>query len=251
MTSDSLIKELQKINYEYKSSKDSNAKLQLLWNMGDLLLKNDVVSQKQYWEMQSKGFYLNRSILLRSFWLRSSFSKEEIKKVKIPISKLFEVLPYLTENSKKLSNEKKQELKIMVLENKLVVPSKNPKIKQVKTEIDAVTYAKHIKDLIRRVPNEEVKLFHDNFSTQEKENLKLALLELLKLDLPTPKTKDVLNLALNKFQEHKCTVLFDIFVIVKKSADATKIDSRRFIKITMDPQTIMPLLDILFFNKPR
>ncbi len=244
---DLIIKELQNINYEYKSSKDSNKKLQLLWQMGELLSKNNIVTQKEFWEMQSKGFYLNRSILLRSNWLRNSFTLEEIKKIRLPVSKLLEVLPYLATNSKKLTLDKKQELKKMILDNKLVTPQKNVKRKKEKKETS--NYAHDINSLIKHIPSSEIDIFHQKFSQEQQNDLKLALFELLRLDLPTQKTKNTISMALELLKTNDCSVLSEIFQIIKRTADLTRIDSKKVMKITLDPQIMMPLLDLLFFNK--
>lgn len=92
---------LQKLASEYKRADLPNTKISKLWEIGDYLIKIGLTSQGDFWKIQKQDVFVSRAILLRSYWVRKAFTKSEVEKINLNISKILPVLPYLAPKSKK------------------------------------------------------------------------------------------------------------------------------------------------------
>lgn len=248
MANNPLLAALQKLSSEYKQATSSKIKLEKMWDIGELLYKNNQLSQKFFWSAQKSGFYISRAILLRSYWFRTAFEKHEISSINVPISKLLSLLPYLAPNSKRFSMDQKNSLKIAILENR--IPSINPiKRRSRERTKTSISMFNEIYLVIRELDDSEITIFKKNLSLSELEALKSSFFSLMRYDTPKEEDARVMEHAQRTSERLNLERLTKIFAIMSESLKKTKMDSKIILRKTFNPNLLMPLLDRLFFKK--
>jgi len=240
-----IIYKLQQLVKNYKKSDQKIEKLGCLWDIGDLLVKNNLAHQKKYWEIQNQ-YFVNRSILLRGQWINQAFKKEELSKISCNISMLFKILPRLADGSK-YNIEDKREIKLGIFgEKKILIKTslKNTRRNIIKSK----EQEEKLKELIQKLEITEINKFESVFFKSEIEDIKKVVFSLLRQDVPTTADKDIINLAIKKFQKNDFIILKDIFILIYEIMMSTKSDSKKILKKTMTPEIMMPFLNKIFFK---
>ncbi|MEM3363995.1 MAG: hypothetical protein QXS93_00610 [Candidatus Micrarchaeia archaeon] len=240
---------LQKMTSEYKREIDPHKKIQKLWILGDFLVEHKMVSQKTYWNIQNKKIYVSRALLLRGYWLRSAFTKEDISKIRLPISKLLPVLSYLAPNSKKLNANEKNQLKYAILNNQIpkIILSKKSKIRKIESN----QLSNKIYTYVNKLKDDEVYKFREKFNNKDFETLKISMFDLLRFDLPKEQHIVILNKAKSLCEKEGLDTLLKIFSIMEIASKKTKLDSRVIMKRVFDPVLLSPFLNKMFFQNQK
>lgn len=218
-----------------------------LWTIGEKLINSGLTSQGDYWKIQNKGLYISRAILLRSYWVRMAFTKNEIEGIQLPISKILPFLPYLAPKSKKFSEQQKLHLKTILLSNKVPVGIQHSK-RSNQRKIESIILVKKLSQLIKTLTPDQIDRFKTAFGSKQLDVLKTCYLELLKGSVPSQSQIELLDQARNSASIID-TNLAEIFEIMRDAAKKTRTDSKVLLKKIFDPYLISPLLDLLFFNK--
>lgn len=243
-----VIVQLQRIVTAYKRENENSKKFILLWELGNILKENSITSQKHFWWIQNKGYYINRSILLRAYWLRTAFNLDEVKKINLSISKIFPYLSYLAPNSLKLDNAKKQLLKKSLLQNELPKLFLN-KRKLKSNKIQSIEIKTKLKEMIICLSKDEMLLFKKIVPANDFEKLKVSIFSMLRYDLPSSENIQILKDSKNICELNKLTNLAEVFGILCEAAENTKTDSKVMLKSIFDPDVLNPFLDGIFFSK--
>lgn len=248
MVNDNIIRDLQKLVSSYKRESSNPNKLLILWDIGDILIKNRITKHGKFWQIQNKEVYVSRAMLLRSYWVRGSLTKEEIMKIRIPMSKILPFLPYLAKRSKKLDKTKKQKLKLDLINN--IVPDwiKFSK-KSRERKIESYDLAKQMKGIIVKVPIDEIESFNENLGKDNLSKLKKLFIMLLSQEIPEKKDKEIIENVLDMCKEKKLLNMEKIFLIIKTVLSKTRQDSRVLMKRLFDPYLILPFLEKTIFKK--
>jgi hypothetical protein len=168
-------------------------------------------------------------------------------KISLPISKILNILPYLAPKSTKLSPEKKIELKNMVLNNEIPQIKTRPKSKERKTE--SIVLFKEMYSSLKSLNDAEIHSFIEIFDNRKLEKLKIAIVNMLRYNVPTEAELISLDEAKKVSSEANLSSLATIFGVMSQAAKKTKTDSKVIQKRIFDPVLLSSFLNKMFFGK--